>query len=68
MSLEQEFQVIDAQHEVYTRMKAQIEILKTRLKLARGQFVELREKWRLADYLERYPEFREPGDKPFSVI
>lgn len=66
--LESEFRVIDANHQVHQRMRAEIEILRTRLRIARGEFVPVTEMFRLYDNLERYPEFREPGDKIPSVV
>lgn len=55
--LKQEFSIIDAEAEVRKRMTAQIEILRIALRLARYEWVGLKDKFRVKEIIRKYPEF-----------
>lgn len=56
-SLRHEFRVIDAHHEVDTRLRLEIDLLRILLRKARGEPASVHDTWKVRDIVERYPEF-----------
>ena len=72
-TLEKDFAVIDANHQAYQYQNAQLIFFKILLRMARKQWVGLKDKWLLSEIVERYPDLEfyakdEPLFKPRSVI
>lgn len=58
-SLEQACKEIDAHHQVFLQQRAEIVLLRIRLRIARGQYVSLKERWKMVEIVARYPHLGE---------